>query len=217
MIPAAVEQREARPPIQGGDDGASPIPRLHRNEWRVWRADHIDAAYLIRLFHYTKSSSNTGRAFVLVRLADWVRFGASLWIPPTKSAAQSIAGDDAEWTQVLACSRLVCTPDAPKNAASFLLAHSRRQIDRTRWPILVAYADTAHGHTGAIYLADGWICDGPVAAGDVWVNERGEQRGRKRGGKTLTVSEMRAAGFTKSPVAPKIRFRHVLDEDGPRG
>jgi hypothetical protein len=60
----------------------------------------------------------------------------------------------------LQLARLVVVPDAPKNAASFLLRHSMNLIDRERWPVLLTYADTGEGHTGAIYEATGWRFDG---------------------------------------------------------
>ena len=138
--------------------------------------------------------------------------GAALWIPPTRSAAEALLtngrGDD-DWQGVLSLSRLVVDPALPPNAASVLLGRSMRLIDRTRWHTLVTYADTNQGHTGAIYRATNWTCDGPVPAGDVWVNQIGEQRGRKRGGRTMTAAQMEAAGFTRQPAAPKIRFVHT--------
>ena len=132
--------------------------------------------------------------------------GAALWIPPTRTAGEAVAGD--AWAGVLALSRLVVAPEMPTNAASFLLGGSMRQIDRDRWPVLLTYADTRQGHTGAIYRATNWTCDGPVPAGDVWIDGTGRQRGRKRGNRTLSAAEMRAAGFERAPAAPKIRFVH---------
>lgn len=109
---------------------------------------------------------------------------------------------------MLALSRLAVAPDVPTNGASFLLGRAMRMLDRDRWPTLLTYADTAEGHTGAIYRATGWVCLGPVPAGDVWVGPDGRQMGRKRGGHTLTVDQMRAAGYERKPAAPKIKFVH---------
>lgn len=33
-------------------------------------------------------------------------------------------------------------------------------LDRSQWPVLLTYADSGQGHTGAIYDATGWIKDG---------------------------------------------------------
>ncbi len=84
-----------------------------------------------------------------------------------------------------------------------------RLIDRDRWPVLLTYADTALGHTGAIYRATNWTCDGEVSAGDTWTDVEGRQAGRKRGPRSLTVAEMVEAGYTRRSAAPKIRFRHT--------
>jgi hypothetical protein len=132
--------------------------------------------------------------------------GVALWIPPTKTAAQAIAGDD--WQGVLSLSRFVVAPEVPTNGASFLLGRSMKQIDRRRWPVLVTYADTNQGHTGVIYKATNWTENGPVPAGDVWETAGGELCGRKRGGRTLTVAQMIERGYRKRPNAPKIRFVH---------
>ena len=182
---------------------------LRRADWKVEPIPHpVAAAFLIQ-YHYSRSTPNTGRCFGLLSAGFQLGLdlaGASLWIPPTRTAAEAIAGD--EWRGVLACSRLACSPDAPRNAASYLLAASMRMIDRERWPVLLTYADTGQGHTGSIYRATGWSCDGPVPAGDVWENDQGELRGRKRGGRTLLADEMRLAGYRRRPQLPKIRFVH---------
>ena len=84
-----------------------------------------------------------------------------------------------------------------------------RSVDRETWPVLLTYADTAHGHSGAIYRATNWIELGAVKAGDCWIGPDGEQRGRKRGGRTLLAADMVAMGFRKVPAAPKIKFIHL--------
>lgn len=180
-------------------------------EW--WVGDvplHSDAESLIRGLHYSRSCPNTstyrhglylGQDGFLAPLR-----GVALWIPPTKTAAQAIAGDD--WQGVLSLSRFVVAPEVPTNGASFLLGRSMRKIDRKRWPVLVTYADTNQGHTGVIYKATNWREDGPVPAGDTWRTPDGQLVGRKRGAFTRTAAEMRALGYVKQPSNPKIRFVH---------
>jgi hypothetical protein len=186
-------------------------PHLHRDEWEVWNVpQHGEARRLIIEWHYSHSSPNTSTyrhglypAGLLERCA-----GVAVWIPPTRTTGEAIAGD--RWKGVLSLSRLVIEPGLPTNAASFLLGRSMRLINRDRWPVLVTYADTAQGHTGAIYKATNWTCDGPVPAGDVWTMPDGSQCGRKRGGVTLTVAQMRQLGAVRQPATPKIRFRHEV-------
>lgn len=185
-------------------------PRLSRRDWTVENVPlHGEAARLIRAWHYSRSTPNTStyRHGLYRRELLSPLQGVALWIPPTRTAAEAISGD--RWVGVLSLSRLVVDPDTPRNAASYLLAASMRRIDRERWPILVTYADTNQGHSGAIYRATNWRCDGPVPAGDVWQMPDGSLCGRKRGGRTLTVDEMRAVGAIRRPAAPKIRFVHT--------
>ena len=170
----------------------------------------IDAArHLVTTFHYSRSVPNTATYCHGLFDALGVQAGAAIWIPPTRAAAETVAGD--EWRRVLCLSRLVVTPDAPKNAASFLLGRSMKAIDRQRWPWLLTYADTRLGHTGAIYLATNWTRIGEVPAGDVWVHDRtGAQRGRKRGQRTLLAREMVDLGFVRMASMPKIKFVHYI-------
>jgi hypothetical protein len=180
---------------------------LIRHEWEVRPAPFQEARSAVSLWHYSRSTSNTATyCHGLYRTGDREIMGAALWMPPIKTAALSVSD---QWRSVLCLTRLAVHPDAPRNAASFLLGGSMRLIDRKRWPRLLTYADTGRGHTGAIYRATNWICLGEVRAGDVWVHSTtGEQRGRKRGPRTWTVAEMLAAGFVRQPQLPKIKFVH---------
>jgi len=161
--------------------------------------------------HYARSCSNTAtERHGLVDPAG-VLAGAALWIPPTKNAARTIAADD--WRSVLCLSRLAVRPDVPTNGASFLLGRSMRLLD-PRWVHALTYADTSEGHTGAIYRATNWVEIGPVPAGDVWVHSvTGQQRGRKRGPRTLLAAEMVEAGYVRKASAPKIKFTKRLQGD----
>lgn len=192
--------------------------RLRRTDWSVNTIPtHGEAARLIREWHYSKSVANTSTFRHGLYPAGLLTqcHGVALWIPPTATAARSIAGDD--WRGVLSLSRLVVSPDVPANGASFLLGRSMALIDRNRWPVFVTYADTNQGHTGAIYKATNWRCDGPVAAGDVWQMPDGSLCGRKRGGHTYTSADMIAMGAVRRPSSPKIRFVHDVRQEARRG
>ena len=172
--------------------------RLRAADWRVDNIpEHGEAARLVREWHYSSSCPNTSTyrhglyAAGLLTQCD----GVAIWIPPTRAAG--LAVNPTCPNGVLSLSRLVVAPWVPANGASFLLGRSMRLIDRQRWPTLLTFADTAQGHTGAIYLATNWRSDGEVPAGDVWELPDGSLCGRKRGGVTLTVE-------------PKIRFVHDL-------
>jgi hypothetical protein len=187
------------------------VTHLLADEWSVVTLDadrHAEAAALVRQWHYSGSTANTSTVRHGLLDAEGTLQGAALWMPPTRDAARTISPD--HWRHVLSLSRLVVAPDVPTNGASFLLGRAMRLLDRDRWPWLVTYADTRHGHSGAIYKATNWECWGPTrGAGDAWVGPDGEQRGRKRGGRTLRVAEMKALGFTQLPRCPKIKYVHT--------
>ena len=187
---------------------------LRKVDWTVLPiGEHQTAARLIRAWHYSGSVANTSTyrhgLYPSNVLLTGDPYGVALWIPPTKAAAQTLTDN---WQGVLSLSRLVVDPMIGTNGASFLLGRSMRLIDRERWPVLVTYADTSHGHTGAIYKATNWTSWGEVPAGDTWEDAEGRQCGRKRGGRTFTKAEMIERGFTRRPTAPKIKFVHGVAE-----
>ena len=180
---------------------------LRAADWTVGPVDHADAVDFITRTHYAGGAPNTSVARHALRRrgCDDV-LGVALWLPPTKNAAASVADD---WRGVLALSRLCVAATAPRNGASFLLARSMRMLDRGRWHTLLTYADTSLGHSGAIYLATNWRRLGEVPGSDNWIDADGVRRGRKRGGRNLSVAEMRDRGFTRLPTAPKVKFVHT--------
>lgn len=181
---------------------------LRRADWAVERIPHGEALAAIRRWHYSKSGPNTGQTFGLFPAdsSPSMLYGAALWLPPTRRAAEAVAGED--WRGVLSLSRLAVDPDMPRNAASFLLARSMRLLDRQRWPVLLTYADGAQGHTGAIYRATGWTFDCATSSGTYFVHaQTGEQVGRKRGKRNIPVADLRSAGY-REVRSEKLRFVH---------
>lgn len=171
-------------------------PRLRADEWEVRPMSDLSIAVeMVKRFHYAVGASNTA-----VYLHGLFRKGAfwetecqgiAWWIPPTRTAAE--ATYPPNWQGVLALSRLVIVPSVPKNACTFLLARSRKLIDRALWPCLVTYADEWRGHTGAIYRADNWQYIGKTRAERVYV-VNGRMTARKAGPHTRTHAEMLALG-----------------------
>jgi hypothetical protein len=184
------------------------VTHLRRADWRVDYITHPEAVEFIELQHYAGGAPNTSTyRHALFAADDWLTVhGVALWLPPTRTAAESVSSDDPGG--VLSLSRLVVAPGVPTNGASFLLARSMRLIDRARWPTLLTYADTRQGHTGAIYRATNWTYVGCVKGADSWVDSNGVQRGRKRAGRNLSFAEMTALGYERLPAAPKHKFVH---------
>lgn len=182
-------------------------PPLRASEWEVRPCSLATAQALVGRYHYSRGGSNTAVAVhgLFPKGSLWENdcAGVCWWIPPTRSCAESINGED--WQRVLSLSRLVVTPETPGNAASFLMARSIRLLDRSKWPVLVTYADSWRGHTGAIYKATGWTLDGTTKPQRVYVRD-GRMIARKAGPKTRTHSEMLGLGAICAGSFAKERF-----------
>lgn len=195
------------PPDDGGSIPTAPL-QLRKRDWTVAGCDQDIAERFIIDEHYAKGASNTATYLHGLYPARWHWYlecvGVAWWIPPTKSAAQAWAGD--RWEGVLCLSRLAIAPHVPPNACSFLLAHSVRKIDRTRWHTLVTYADEWRGHAGTIYKAAGWqFCGYTKPEATYTIN--GRMTARKAGGNTRTHADMLALGAEFVGRFRKSRWR----------
>lgn len=184
--------------------------RLKANEWEVKPAPLDIAQAMVARLHYSKGGSNTATdVHGLYRRGDDTCQGIAWWLPPTKVAAQSVHSD---WKRVVALTRLVIEPDVPKNAATFLLAHSVRLLRKEgRWAALVTYADEAMHHTGGIYKASNWTYVGKTGPYPRWVDSDGRQRSPKAT-KNRTKAQMEALGYKKVGSFHKHKFVMILEE-----
>lgn len=201
---------EAQFPIREAGGGSIPTPTLFRkSDWWVKPVSLEKCQSLVRSLHYSRGGSNTAVYChgLFPREAFWEAecVGVAWWLPPTRTAAESF--DKELWKGVLALSRLAIRDDIPKNAESFLIRHSMRLIDRKRWPILVTYADTWRGHTGAIYKAAGFVECGMSKPERRYV-KNGRMVSRKSGPRTRTHAEMLAMGCECAGAFSAIRFMH---------
>src|SRR6266513_1557813 len=74
------------------------------------------------------------------------------WQPPQPGTARAICPEAPQG--VLALSRMVAVPTETRtlnHVSKPLRRQMRREIDRTRWPVLVTYSDEGQGHTGHVY------------------------------------------------------------------
>jgi hypothetical protein len=182
--------------------------RLKKEDWYVADVSMQIGRKYVERWHYSKGGSNT-RVYMhgLYCVGERLPRGVAWWIPPTKGAA--LATYPENWKGVLALTRLVIVPGEPQNAASFLLAGSRKLIDRKKWPCLVTYADEWRGHTGGIYRADNWEYAGKTKPQPVWVRD-GVMVARKAGPKTRTKTEMLQLGAEYLGSHAKHKFTHIV-------
>lgn len=191
---------------KGGATPTSPL-QLNKKDWWVADVDLSTAREIVEREHYAKGASKSATYLhgLFPRHYHWHSecIGVAWWIPPIKNAAKAWAGDG--WDGVLALSRLAIEPNAPKNAATYLIMNSVRLIDRSRWHTLVSYADGWRGHSGKIYYAAGWEYCGetePIAAYTIG----GRLRSIKSGDNTRTHAEMIALGARFEGKFKKHRF-----------
>ena len=196
-----------RPADQPGDGGSIPTSALHINKhaFEVRPCALIDAQRLVREYHYSRGGSNTAvyTHGVFEKISGKL-FGIAWWLPPTRVACESVNRE--HWTKVLSLTRLVCLPEAPKNTASFLLAHSVRLIRKDgRFVSLVTYADESQGHRGVIYQASGWTYVGRTGPYPRWVDASGKQVAPKAT-VNRTKAQMEALGHVKTGAFFKHKY-----------
>lgn len=184
---------------------------LRKEDWEVRPVCLNVARRIVKKYHYAAGASNTATylhgLFRKGDIFDGQCVGVAWWLPPIKSAA--LATFPPNWKGVLCLSRLVVLPEAPRNACSFLLAGSRKLIDRALWPCLLTYADEWQGHTGAIYKADNWEYLGKTKPSPCYVLN-GRLISRKAGPKTRSHIEMLALGAAFLGSFAKHKYRRVV-------
>jgi len=115
--------------------------------------------------HYLKRMTSMSYKFGLIHnneVMGVVTYGNA--IPYTM--AKSPFGD--KWHRnVQELNRLVLSPKCPKNAASFLVSRSIKQLPKPT--IVVSYADAGKGHVGYIYQAANFIYTGKSHTQKDWV------------------------------------------------
>ena len=181
--------------------------RLKKSAWVVKNCPLKEAQDLVKQYHYARGGSNTA-VYVhgLYRACDDVLMGIVWWLPPTRVACESVNKEN--WKKVLSLTRMVMTPDAPKNACSFLLSKSVKAIKKEgRFVSLVTYADEAQGHKGGVYKAANWQYVGRTGPYPRWVNNKGVQVAPKAT-VNRTKAKMEALGHVK--IGSYYKHKYVL-------
>ena len=102
--------------------------------------------------HYLHRRCPCSMAFGLFKgddLMGVVTYG----VPCSSTLLKGICGED-EMHNVYELNRLWIHPDVPKNAASYFVSRTLRQLDKE---IVVSFADTSVGHVGYVYQASNFL------------------------------------------------------------
>jgi hypothetical protein len=75
----------------------------------------------------------------------------------------------------LEITRFVLHPNCPKNTASWFLSRCLKIAKKDGYKRVISYADTAEGHTGAIYKACNFRCVGEKKITATWANREGRR------------------------------------------
>ena len=183
------------------------MTHLRSEDYCIKDVAQAEALDMVRRWHYARGGSNTAthRHGLFAKDDPSKPLGVAWWLPPTKVAALSVS---ANWTRVVALTRLVVAQGLPTNAASFLLGRSIRIIRKEGvWKTLLTYADEGEGHTGQIYKATNWEYLGKVPGSTNWLDPvTGRTVASKISPKTRTVAEMEELGYVRKPKAPKHKY-----------
>lgn len=169
-------------------------------------AKYADIHPLFEAHHAYRSVGKTATYFFAV-YEDGRPVAAFAWMPASYGAAAKIAPECPQ--AVLSLARMVAIPKEQrklKNIAEALRWQAVYLIDRTRWPILVSWADAGAGHDGGVYRYAGWKETGRSRQ-PIGRDSEGRRRSINSNGKrSPTVARV---GYTNL-----IRFEHRLCPEG---
>jgi len=142
--------------IDGGANPTSPLQLF----FRKIRSDNANRIF--EKHHYAHRAVPISESFgaykknALQTLVGAISFGK----PASPSLCDGACGKENSH-RIYELNRLWVSDECPRNTESRFIGWSLRILKQIRpdW-ILVSYADTAQGHTGAIYRATGWIYTG---------------------------------------------------------
>lgn len=102
--------------------------------------------------HYLHRRCPCSMAFGLFKGGDLMGV-VTYGVPCSSTLLKGICGED-EMHNVYELNRLWIHPDVPKNAASYFVSRTLRQLDKE---IVVSFADTSVGHVGYVYQASNFL------------------------------------------------------------
>lgn len=116
-----------------------------------------EVEHLFKEYHGYKSGAGNFPTYCFAVFESGKPVAAFTWKVPAPGAAKSVC--PACPNGVLALSRMVAVPREQrklKHISKPLRRQMKFLIDRTRWPVLITYADEGEGHNGFVYKCSGW-------------------------------------------------------------
>lgn len=173
----------------------------------IRRVTPTDVAPIFNKYHgYKKIGAQNAYTFAVFEGEKIV--AAFVWGPPAPGAAKNICPEEPQ--AVLALRRMVAVPKTDrllKHISKPLMVQMKTLIDRTRWPVLVTYADLGQGHTGYVYQCSGWEQVGAPRAVTHTVDEAGARVSLYSNGATSkSAKDNIAAG--RRVQTEIVRFEH---------
>lgn len=114
--------------------------------------------------HYARCIPSVSYAFGLLEQGQTVGV-VTYGTPPSAPLRRGICGDEYKLL-VLELNRLCINENAPRNAASYLIAASLKLLPQPR--VIVSFADTEQGHVGYVYQATNFLYTGLSAKRTNW-------------------------------------------------
>lgn len=185
--------------------------RLRKSEWEVREIAVAEARLIVEEHHYSRRGSNTAcYTHGLFKRGDDRLWGCVWWLPPTRVACESV--NKEQWKRVLGLTRMVCIPNAPKNACSFMLGASERIIRKEgRFVSLVTYADESQGHSGGVYRSANWTYIGRTGPYPRWIDPTTGRQVAVKATTSRTKEQMLELGYEMQGKFFKHKFvKHLF-------
>jgi len=124
--------------------------------WSVKRVQRFHIKEFIENWHYSQSINGCKSTFHYALFDEKENMKGAMFYGGMAMANQWKKFADKE-SDVLELRRLCCIDDTPKNAESYFISRTIKDLKKN-WSgkILVSYADKQYGHTGIIYKASNW-------------------------------------------------------------
>jgi len=134
--------------------------------YEVYPIDSATALDIAVRHHYLHRRAPASHCFGLFdREASLV--GVAIYgTPASRNLCSGIAGEE-EKESVIELTRLWIADFTPRNAESFLISRSLKQLPASK-NIVVSYAEIGAGHIGTIYQATNWIYTGLSDRHVIW-------------------------------------------------